>query len=117
MGRWLRRFFVMVFLVVWLGIMLFPCLAFNLALREEIQIGGSTDNYARIFLLSEKQVEGIGVERKRPFPGQSSCTQTTVTYFLWVGDGENAQYCQCTDPLTGEALPNLSPTCQTGETP
>ena len=117
MGHWLKRFFVMLFLVVWLVIMLFPCMAFNLALREEIQIGGSADNYVRIFLLSEKQVEGIGVERKRPFPAQPSCTQTTVAYFLWVGEGENAQYCQCADPLTGDLLPNISPTCQTGETP
>jgi hypothetical protein len=116
MGRWLKRFFVVVFLVMWLVIMLFPCMAFNLALREEIQIG-SPDNHVRIFLLSEKQTEGIGVERKRPFPAQFSCTQTTVTYLLWVGEGENVQYCHCTDPLTGDSLPNISPTCQTGAVP
>jgi len=117
MGRWFKRFFALVFLVVWLVIMLFPCMAFNLALREEILIGGSPDNHVRLFLLSEKQTEGIGVERKRPFPAQPSCIQTTVTYFLWVGEGENVQYCQCTDPLTGDPMPNVSPMCQTNEIP
>ena len=68
MKRWLKRFFVAVLLMVWLLIMLFPCMAFSLAMRTEIQIGSNPDNHVRVFLVSEELGEGIGMEWKRPFP-------------------------------------------------
>ena len=67
MKRWLKRFFGAVLLIVWLLIMLFPCMAFSLAMRTEIQIGRNPDSHVRIFLVSEELEEGIGVEWKRPF--------------------------------------------------
>jgi len=117
MIRWLKRVLTAVFLMAWVIILLFPCMAFNLAMQGEIQIGGNSGNHIRLFLLSEKETEGIGVEWQRPFFLNPSCSQTSVTYFLWVGEGENAQFCQCVDPLTGNLSATVSPTCQIEEGP
>lgn len=114
MNRWLKRFFVAILLMGWLLIMLFPCMAFSLALRTEIQIGSNV----RVFLVSEEAGEGIGMEWQRPFSSSSTqCIETAVTYLMWAGEGEPVVYCQCTDTTTGQQLPSTPTTCQTGETP
>lgn len=109
MSRWLKRLLIAVLLVVWLVIMLFPCMAFSLAMQTEMQIG----NNVRIFLISEDIGEGIGVEWKRPFSStDQQCVQTAVNYFMWAGEGENAVFCQCIDTTTGEQLPSTVGACQ-----
>lgn len=114
MNRWLKRVLGIVVLIGWLLVMLFPCMAFSLAMRTELQIGRNT----RVFLISEKTAEGIGVERQRPFSATNAlCVETAVTYFMWTGKEEPVTYCQCTDATTGETLPSTATTCQTGETP
>jgi hypothetical protein len=108
MNRWLKRSLTVVFLIFWLLIMLFPCMAFSLAMRTEIQVGSNV----RIFLVSEEAGEGIGVAWQRPFTASDrDCVQTAVTYFMWTGEAENISYCQCTEPTTGAQLPS-TPTCQ-----
>lgn len=109
MRLWLKRFFTGVIFVIWLLIMLFPCMAFNLATRTQLQIG----NQMRIFLISEEIGEGIGVEWQRPFSTtDQQCMQTSVQYFMWTGEGEDIVYCQCTNPTTGESLPSTPTACQ-----
>ncbi|PIE82307.1 MAG: hypothetical protein CSA11_01085 [Chloroflexi bacterium] len=108
MIRWLKRFLIAIFLLVWFVVLLFPCMAFNLAMRTEMHIGRNV----RVFLVSEEIGEGIGVEWKRPFTTPDlSCTQTAVNYFMWAGSPENVTYCQCTDPTTGETLPSTPTSC------
>ena len=114
MNGWLKKLLIAVFLVFWLLIMLFPCMAFNLAMRTEIQIGSNV----RIFLISEQHGEGVGLEWQRPFTSTDlHCEQTAVNYFMWAGEAENVTYCQCTDTTTGEQLPSTQSVCQKGETP
>ena len=118
MSHWLKRLLIAVLLVVWLLIMLFPCMAFSLAMRTELQLGSNPNNHVRLFLVSEELGEGIGVEWKRPFSSTNAqCTQTAVNYIMWVGEGEDVVFCQCTDTATGEQLPSLPFACQKGETP
>ena len=84
-------------------------MAFSLAMRTEISIG----NNIRIFLISEEVGEGIGVEWQRPFSTTNQeCTQTSVNYFMWAGEGENVTYCQCIDVATGETLPSTPTGCK-----
>ncbi|MBE2220567.1 MAG: hypothetical protein IAF02_03450 [Anaerolineae bacterium] len=109
MVRWLKRLLVVVFLAVWLVVMLFPCMAFRLAMQTEVQVGSNV----RVFLVSEKSAEGVGVEWKRPFSStDQQCVQTAVTYFMWVGEGENVTFCQCADTSTGEQFPSTLGICQ-----
>jgi len=109
--RWLRRFAYLLFFLFWLAIMFFPCMAFTLAMQQQIQIGASDDSHLRIFLLQEENNEGIGVEWERPYRFQSGCHLTTVSYLMWAGKADNAAYCQCTDPQTGTLLPADPQSC------
>ncbi len=109
MIRWLKRILVAVLLVIWFAIMLFPCMAFNLAMQTEMRMGSNI----RIFLVTEEIGEGIGVEWKRPFTTSDlSCTETSVNYLMWTGNPDNVTYCQCIDATTGETLPSTPTNCK-----
>ena len=82
-----------------------------MATRGEIQLGRDAHNHLRLFLIQELEAEGVGVEWTRPTGGQPACSQSTVRYFLWEGDGENVSYCTCYDPLTGDFLSAVSSPC------
>jgi hypothetical protein len=99
MNPWLRRVLILLFVLVWLAILSLPLLAFTLASRQQIQLGST----ARIFLIQEKEAEGIGVEWQRPYRPQPNCSQTSVRYLMWVGETENTTYCHCIDAQTGFA--------------
>lgn len=110
--RWLRRLAYFVFFMLWLGVMLFPCMAFTLAMQQQIQIGSSEGSHLRVFLLQEEDTEGVGIEWERPYlRAQATCHITTVAYMLWAGEGENAVYCQCQDPQTGTFSPAPAQSC------
>jgi hypothetical protein len=100
--RWLRRLLYFFLFFLWLGVALFPCMAFSLAMNQQAQIGQSEGSHVRVFLLQEAKNEGVGVVWKRPLLSQSACYKTTVSYLMWVGQGENVAYCECPDPQTGE---------------
>ena len=108
MKRWLRRVVYVVVVVVWLAVMSFPFLAFSLARKGELHLGEDV----RLFLVQEKDAEGVGVERKRPLPSSSSCFRTTITYIMWEGQNDNVVYCQCFDEHTGASLPVNRPSCE-----
>lgn len=99
--RWLRRLLYLMLLALWLTVMLFPCMAFSLAMNQQVQVGQSERSHARVFLLQEAEKEGVGVVWKRPFLSQSGCYKTSVNYLMWRGDGENVSYCECPDPQSG----------------
>lgn len=105
--------------LIWLGIMLIPTAAFVLARNEQLQIGDSTGPHWRLFLLQEARTEGLGLERARKVspppdaPETARCLRTSVRYWLWTGEGESADYCQCLDEATGAGLPITPPACQT----
>ena len=105
MKRWLRRFGYLLIIIIWLMIMCFPTFAFTLAMREQIQVGSNPRTHLRIFLVLEEDADGIGVEWARPLLG-NDCTQTSVIYLLWEGNGsdQNVSFCQCFDP-NGAPLP------------
>lgn len=108
MSRWLKNLLTALFLIVWLLVMLFPCMAFNLAMRTEIQVGSNI----RVFLVAEEIGEGIGIEWQRPFTSNDEvCMQTAVNYLMWEGEPENITYCQCTDLTTGVQLPSTPTPC------
>jgi hypothetical protein len=93
--RWLRYLMYVALFGVWLALMFFPCLAFSLAMQQEIQAGGSDGAHVRLFLLQEAEKEGVGIEWQRPLPLTDGCYKTAVTYVMWAGEGENITYCAC----------------------
>lgn len=105
MNPWLRRILYLLVLIIWFVIMTFPFFAVFLASRGEIQLGHDTQQHVRIFLIQERNAEGIGIERVRPLPDTQTCTQTHVQYIMWAGKGENVIYCQCADTSTETTLP------------
>lgn len=106
-------------LFVWLAILLLPAFAFILARNQQIQIGDSGAAHWRLFLLQEARTEGLGLERARNVtpppdaPETVRCLRTTVSYWLWTGEGENVAYCQCFEQETGGSLPITPPACLT----
>lgn len=104
--KWLRRLGYALILVIWLAVMLFPTFAFVLANRGQIQIGSSSQNHVRFFMVQEEMADGVGVEWARPILTNNNCSRTNIVYFLWEGDkDQNTSFCQCTDPATGALLP------------
>ena len=97
MNRWLRRLLYFFVVVVWLAVMSFPLVAAILAVRGEIQLGDDPRSHLRLFLVQERQAQGVGVEWTRPVSKRASCSQSSVSYLLWEGEAENVVYCQCYD--------------------
>lgn len=96
--RWLKRPFYLFLFVLWLAVMLFPCMAFTLAMNQQVQVGQNERSHVRLFLLQETDSEGVGMVWKRPLLSQAGCYKTSVNYLMWQGDGENVAYCECVDP-------------------
>ena len=95
MKRWLRRLVYALIVLIWLAVMLFPIAAFQLARRGEIRLGQESGRQVRLFLLQASDAEGVGLELSRPQSDNPACAITTVSYFMWVGEGQNARYCLC----------------------
>jgi hypothetical protein len=111
MKRLMRRLGYAIFISVWLLLILFPVGAFMLATKGQLEIGSESGSHLRLFLLQEKNSQGVVVEWVRSSRVNSDCRQGTVTYLLWEGSGDNVVYCQCTDPVTGSFLPSTIEAC------
>ncbi|MFQ5399052.1 MAG: hypothetical protein ACE5E7_05565, partial [Anaerolineae bacterium] len=85
-------------LIVWLLVMSFPVVAFFLATQGELAIGEQQQSHLRLFLVQEREAQGVGVEWTRPLRHAEGCLQTSVNYLLWEGQGQSAHYCQCLGP-------------------
>jgi hypothetical protein len=86
--------------------MVLPFAAAALAIRGQIEIGGNDGRHLRIFLIQERNSEGVGVAWSRPLSAAPNCRRTSVSYLMWRGTGENVSYCLCSDPATGETVGN-----------
>ena len=95
--RWLRRLAFVLLLFAWAVIMAFPVVAVLLATQNQLQIGEEQGRRVRLFLLQEPEQEGIGFEWARPAEreGEAQCLQTSISYLMWVGEGQNVTFCQC----------------------
>ncbi len=111
MNSWFRLIGRLLFIFVWLFLISLPVFAFALAARQQIQFGKDEHNHLRIFLLQQKDAEGIGIELIRPFSESPHCDQASVRYFLWTGSNENVTFCHCYDPQDGGWLPAIAGTC------
>jgi hypothetical protein len=105
MNPWPRRLAYLTITLIWLLLISLPAFAFFLAARGQIQIGAQDGRHTRVFLLQERDLQGLGVEQTRPLRGEPTCLRTTIRYYLWEGEGENTAFCRCTDPVTGATLP------------
>ena len=111
MNTWPRFIGRFLFVLIWLFFISLPIFAFVLAARPQIRIGGDERSYLRIFLLQEKDAEGVGVELTRPFSTNPSCSQTYVRFFMWTGTPKNVTFCQCFDLQTNDNLPAAPGVC------
>ena len=98
------------FVFFWLLLISIPTLTLVLAASKEIKIGGE-QTYLRIFLLQEKDAEGIGLEISQFFSKVPFCSQTDVRYFMWTGEPDNVKYCHCLEPQTGYSLQFIPGAC------
>ena len=91
-----------------------PLFSFSLAARNQLQLGADEGSHVRIFLIQERNAEGIGVEITRPDRLSPGCVETSVRYFMWKGEPENVTFCHCIDLESGYALPASPGACRSG---
>ena len=117
MNVWLRRLLILLFVLFWLVLILTPSLGFILARNGLIQIGPSEGRHWRLFVIQELDAEGVGLERSRPVslpfdaPESAMCLKTTISYWMWSGEGQGTSYCQCVDSAAGNLLDITPPAC------
>lgn len=104
MKPWSRRLVYLFLLILWLLLISVPFFSVALATRTQLQLGTAQSDHIRLFLIQEKDVEGLGLEITRSVSSSPGCSQTGVRYFMWSGEGENVTYCQCIDAVTGDTL-------------
>lgn len=95
---WVRRLLYVILVLIWLLVMSFPVVAVVLATQGEIQMSLGQEplpRQLRLFLIQERGQEGLGVEWTAP--ASDSCSEGHIRYFMWLGQGENAQFCTCID--------------------
>ncbi len=88
--------------LLWLVVMLAPCLAMALAARGELSWQRGPHTADRVWLVMERNQRGLGYSAERivsdPRPADGLvCARTTVRFFLWSGSatGQNTEYCEC----------------------
>jgi hypothetical protein len=107
-NEWGRRFGCLLLLLLWLIIMSLPLLTVVLVRQGQIQVGRPESSQVRLFLLQERQVEGVGLEWSRPRRQEPGCRQTSVIYFMWRGQGENVRFVTC-PAAVNPAVPGTGP--------
>lgn len=85
-------------LVIWFIVMLFPCFVIALVFQKEISIstGDLPDQRMRLWLVMEPRQEGLGFSNVQVMQAEGqACVQTNVHFWLWEGDAEASEYCEC----------------------
>lgn len=95
MRRWLLRLSYLLLFLLWLAVMSVPAVAFVLATQDEIRLGEAPARYVRIFLISERDAQGIGIEHARWVEDPPGCVQTNVRFLMWEGESQAIVHCQC----------------------
>ena len=97
--RRLRRLGCWIGLVIWIILLLLPCLAIALISQGEIavQLGNVPGQTLRVWLIQDATERGIGVARPTVRTNENSnvCLQTDTSFLLWMGKGEATSYCEC----------------------
>ena len=99
MKRWLRRAGCLGLALIWLAVLALPLLAVVIASNGQVRVGAQESAHLRLFLVQEEESNGLGIEwaRAAAAEGGNRCWRTSVSYWLWEGQGENVTYCQCVD--------------------
>ncbi|MFT5193104.1 MAG: hypothetical protein ACI9EW_000911 [Cellvibrionaceae bacterium] len=93
-----------IFLII-MGII--PIFACRLVTQGVLQFGNDQNRFLNIFMLQEPDQEGIGVQWTRAFDDEAMCTQSSVRYFMFVGEGENFDRCECSVEPISRPLPDM----------
>lgn len=106
----LRRLTYILIAIAWFVVMTIPILAFVLAARGEIMLGNDMGSNVRLFMVTESELQGIGIQRVTK-SSYESCYRTSVRYVLWEGRniGLNTDFCTCFDLDSGYA--NTAQSC------
>lgn len=112
MRLWFRRLLYLVGLLIWLGFMVFPVVAFFLATSGQVMVGDNGRSHLRLFLVQEDDGSGVGIEWARRSRQDDACLKTSVNYVLWEGEGETAVYCQCQAENGSQLIPAQIDRCQ-----
>lgn len=94
----------LVFLII-LG--LIPFFGCRLVTQGVLQFGNEHGRFLNIFMLQEPDQEGIGMQWSRAFDEEAQCTRTKVRYYMFVGEGENSDFCECTHEPVSRPLPDM----------
>ncbi len=94
----LRRIGCAIGVVLWLLVLLTPCIFITLAVRYEITLdtGSAPEQRLRLWLIMEADQRGIGFSNAsvRESEGQT-CVQTDVQFYMWQGQAEPVSFCNC----------------------
>jgi hypothetical protein len=97
----MRRLAYLLLFACWLALMLVPAVAFVLATKNQIQVGSVPAQYVRLFLISEPDAQGIGLESASWADDTEQCVQTAVSFLMWEGQSDAVIHCQCFDGQGG----------------
>ncbi|MFK7804079.1 MAG: hypothetical protein AB8G95_20770 [Anaerolineae bacterium] len=88
---------------------LIPLFGCRLVTQGVLQFGDEDGRFLNVFMLQDPDQEGIGMQWTRTFEhdDQAVCTRTTVRYYMFVGEGENLNYCECSNVSISESLPDM----------
>jgi hypothetical protein len=101
MKKQLTRVGYVALFLLWLVLMCAPAFFCALMLNSgELTWGDDPTDQVRLFVMQERGKEGLGMQWTRPLADEPLCTQTTVRYWMWAGEGENVSVCSC----AGEGL-------------
>lgn len=95
----LRRLGCGLALLLWLGVLLLPCLFFTLATQEQITVrtGSLPEQELRLWVQMDADNRGMVVSNGSVTRQTDTllCIETTVNYLLWQGEEVPSQYCTC----------------------
>lgn len=100
---WLRRLGCGLAAVGWLAAMSLPCLIIGLAMAGELGWRRGPYNSDRLWLIQQVDERGLGYSAERILSdrraeGGPVCVRTRVRFFMWRGQGDPADYCECYAP-------------------
>ena len=95
----LRRIGCGIGLVIWVILLLLPCLAIALISQGEIaiQLGDVPGQSFRVWLIQDATERRLGIARPSIHTNDIAniCLQTDTSFLLWMGKGESTSYCEC----------------------
>lgn len=96
-------------IIIMLILGLIPLFGCRLVTQGVLQFGNEDGRFLNIFMLQDPDQEGIGVQWTRTFEhdNNATCTQTSVRYYMFAGEGENLDYCECTSASSPIPLPDM----------